>query len=72
MLTGDSKKAAAAKQQVAEELFAVVQLLDGNAPSPAQTQWLRATLDAIYENTGDAVDAADAKFLYKAAILNLC
>jgi hypothetical protein len=32
----------------------------------------QTTLDAIYENTGDAVDAADAKFLYKAAILNLC
>ncbi|HYO01313.1 MAG TPA: DUF732 domain-containing protein [Mycobacterium sp.] len=32
----------------------------------------QATLDAIYENTGDAVDAADAKFLYKAAIVNLC
>ncbi|GLP80847.1 DUF732 domain-containing protein [Mycobacterium antarcticum] len=32
----------------------------------------QATLDAIYENTGDAVDVADAKFLYKAAIVNLC
>jgi hypothetical protein len=32
----------------------------------------QTTLDAIYENTGDAVDAADAKFLYKAAIMNLC
>lgn len=32
----------------------------------------QATLDAIYENTGDAVDAADAKFLYKAAVVNLC
>jgi uncharacterized protein DUF732 len=32
----------------------------------------QATLDAIYENTGDAVDVADAKFLYKAAVVNLC
>ncbi|MBJ7341332.1 DUF732 domain-containing protein [Mycolicibacterium sp.] len=32
----------------------------------------QTTLDAIYQNTGDAVDVADAKFLYKAAILNLC
>jgi hypothetical protein len=32
----------------------------------------QTTLDAIYENTGDAVDAADAKFLYKTAIVNLC
>ncbi|MDT5176062.1 MAG: hypothetical protein QOJ95_260 [Mycobacterium sp.] len=32
----------------------------------------QTTLDAIYENTGDAVDPADAKFLYKAAVLNLC
>jgi hypothetical protein len=32
----------------------------------------QTTLDAIYENTGDDVDVADAKFLYKAAILNLC
>jgi F-type H+-transporting ATPase subunit delta len=31
VLSGDSKKAAKDKQQVAEELFAVVQLLDGNA-----------------------------------------
>lgn len=31
VLSGDSKKAAADKQQVAEQLFAVVQLLDGNA-----------------------------------------
>lgn len=32
----------------------------------------QTTLDAIYENTGDAVGTADAKFLYKAAIVNLC
>jgi F-type H+-transporting ATPase subunit delta len=31
VLSGDSKNAAAQKQQVAEELFAVVQMLDGNA-----------------------------------------
>jgi F-type H+-transporting ATPase subunit delta len=31
ILSGDSKKDAAVKQQVAEELFAVVELLDGNA-----------------------------------------
>ena len=31
MLTGESKKAAAEKQQVAEDLFAIVALLDGNA-----------------------------------------
>ncbi|WP_161600546.1 DUF732 domain-containing protein [Mycolicibacterium hodleri] len=40
---------------------------DVQAGVPQQT-----TLDSIYQNTGDAVDADDAKFLYKAAILNLC
>ncbi|CAM3364787.1 DUF732 domain-containing protein [Mycobacterium frederiksbergense] len=32
----------------------------------------QVTLDAIYENTNENVDAADATFLYKAAILHLC
>jgi hypothetical protein len=32
----------------------------------------QVTLDAIYENTDENVDAADATFLYKAAILHLC
>lgn len=32
----------------------------------------QVTLDAIYENTNENVDATDATFLYKAAILHLC
>ena len=32
----------------------------------------QVTLDAIYENTGEDVNATDATFLYKAAILHLC
>lgn len=32
----------------------------------------QVTLDAIYENTNENVDVADATFLYKAAILHLC
>jgi Protein of unknown function (DUF732) len=32
----------------------------------------QVTLDAIYENTNENVDAADATFLYKAAIIHLC
>lgn len=32
----------------------------------------QVTLDAIYENTNENVDATDATFLYKAAIVHLC
>ncbi|MGK2867230.1 MAG: DUF732 domain-containing protein [Mycobacterium sp.] len=32
----------------------------------------QVTLDAIYDNTNENVDATDATFLYKAAILHLC
>lgn len=32
----------------------------------------QVTLDAIYENTNENVDYADAEFLYKASIVHLC